>query len=52
MISIGRGHFLTGDCLELMKMIRDNSVDMILCDLPYGTTGNYHLDIAGSRYGR
>lgn len=29
-----------GDCLELMKNIPDNSVDMILCDLPYGTTQN------------
>ena len=27
-----------GDCLELMKDIEDKSVDMILCDLPYGTT--------------
>lgn len=27
-----------GDCLEVMKTIPDNSVDMILCDLPYGTT--------------
>lgn len=27
-----------GDCLELMKQIPDASVDMILCDLPYGTT--------------
>lgn len=27
-----------GDCLELMKSIPDKSVDMILCDLPYGTT--------------
>lgn len=27
-----------GDCLELMKQIPDGSVDMILCDLPYGTT--------------
>jgi len=26
------------DCLEGMKMIPDGSVDMILCDLPYGTT--------------
>ena len=26
------------DCLEGMKMIPDKSVDMILCDLPYGTT--------------
>lgn len=29
-----------GDCLELMKDIPDGSVDMILCDLPYGTTQN------------
>lgn len=29
---------LQGDCLELMKDIPDKSVDLILCDLPYGTT--------------
>ena len=29
---------LQGDCLELMKDIPDGSVDMILADLPYGTT--------------
>lgn len=29
-----------GDCLELMKDIPSGSVDMILCDLPYGTTRN------------
>jgi site-specific DNA-methyltransferase (adenine-specific) len=29
---------LKGDCLELMKAIPDGSIDMILCDLPYGTT--------------
>lgn len=27
-----------GDCLEVMKSIPDKSIDMILCDLPYGTT--------------
>lgn len=27
-----------GDCLEIMKDIDDKSIDMILCDLPYGTT--------------
>jgi len=27
-----------GDCLELMHGIADKSIDMILCDLPYGTT--------------
>ena len=29
---------MKGDCLERMKEIPDGSVDMILCDLPYGTT--------------
>lgn len=27
-----------GDCLDVMEMLPDHSVDMILCDLPYGTT--------------
>jgi predicted methyltransferase len=27
-----------GDCLELMKDIPNGTIDMILCDLPYGTT--------------
>ena len=27
-----------GDCLEIMKSIQSKSIDMILCDLPYGTT--------------
>ena len=27
-----------GDCLKLMKEIPDKSINMILCDLPYGTT--------------
>jgi len=29
---------INGDCLEVMKNIPDGSIDMILCDLPYGTT--------------
>jgi site-specific DNA-methyltransferase (adenine-specific) len=31
-------HIYNEDCLEGMKKIKDKSVDMILCDLPYGTT--------------
>ena len=31
---------MLGDCLERMKEIPDGSVDMILTDLPYGTTQN------------
>lgn len=33
-------HIFQGDCLEIMDMIEDHSIDMILCDLPYGTTRN------------
>lgn len=33
-------NLFNGDCLEVMKGIPDGSVDMILCDLPYGTTKN------------
>lgn len=39
-MKIGRGDFWHGDCLDLMPLIPDGSVDMILCDLPYGTTQN------------
>ena len=31
-------NLMHGDCLEMMKLIPDGSVDMVLCDLPYGTT--------------
>ena len=29
---------VNADCLDVMKYIEDGSIDMILCDLPYGTT--------------
>ena len=31
-------NLLHGDCLEIMKDIPEKSIDLILCDLPYGTT--------------
>ena len=31
---------IQGDCLDVMATMPDKSVDMILCDLPYGTTQN------------
>ena len=31
---------IQGDCLDVMQSIPDKSIDMILCDLPYGTTQN------------
>ena len=34
------GMLLFGDCLDWMPKIPDKSIDMILCDLPYGTTSN------------
>ena len=27
-----------GDCIEVMETLPDKSIDLILCDLPYGTT--------------
>ena len=27
-----------GDCLEVMQSIKDNSIDLVLCDLPYQMT--------------
>ena len=46
-----------GDCLEIMKNIPDKSVDMVLCDLPYGTTRNkwdtvIPLDLLWEQYER
>lgn len=41
---------LHGDCLELMKNIPDGSVDLVLCDLPYGTTAsNWDKEIPAER---
>ena len=38
-------NLLHGNCLDMMKNIRDNSVDMILCDLPYGVTARNKWDV-------
>jgi site-specific DNA-methyltransferase (adenine-specific) len=37
-IEVDKPWLMLGDCLERMAEIPDGSVDMILCDLPYGTT--------------
>jgi site-specific DNA-methyltransferase (adenine-specific) len=37
-------NLIMGDCLEVMKTIPDKSIDMILCDLPYGTTARNRWD--------
>lgn len=46
-----------GNCLEIMQYIPDKSVDMILCDLPYGKTrckwdSIIRLDILWEQYNR
>lgn len=51
------GEIHQGDCLDIMKNIPDGSVDMILCDLPYGTTQNkwdsiIPLDLLWEQYER
>lgn len=48
---------IEGDCLEVMRDIPANSIDMILCDLPYGTTQNpwdsvIPLDLLWKQYER
>lgn len=48
---------ILGDCLEVMKDIPDKRIDMILCDLPYGTTRNkwdsiISLDLLWEQYKR
>ncbi len=37
-MSEGKKEILLGDCLELMNDIPNGSIDMVCCDLPYGTT--------------
>ena len=37
-MDIRNGRFYLGDCLEVMKEIPDGVIDMLLVDLPYGTT--------------
>lgn len=56
-MNIGSGQFLLGDCFEQMATLPDASVDMILCDLPYGTTQNkwdsvLPLDVLWKEYWR
>lgn len=37
---IGNGQFFIGDCFDIMRDLPDGSADMVLADLPYGTTQN------------
>lgn len=38
MINIKKYEVFNGECIEIMRSIPSNSVDLVLCDLPYGTT--------------
>ena len=56
-IKTDRYEIYKDDCLEAMNLIPDKSIDMILCDLPYGTTRNkwdtvIDLDLLWGQYER
>lgn len=34
------GTFYIGDCFDILPSLSDASIDLVLCDLPYGTTAN------------
>ena len=40
-MGIRRENLIEGDCLEKLTYLPDKSIDMVLCDLPYGTTRNH-----------
>jgi len=40
LISTFLNKVIQGDCLDVLKKFPDKSIDMILCDLPYGSTRN------------
>lgn len=44
-VTIGNAELWHGDCLEMMASIPDGSIDMILCDLPYGVTAKNKWDV-------
>jgi len=50
-------NLLFGDCLKEMSVIKENTIDMVCCDLPYGTTkcswdSMINLDLLWSHYNR
>lgn len=36
--AVSRSTFYQGDCLEVLPLLASNSIDLIYCDLPFGTT--------------
>lgn len=56
-MNLEKNKIYQGDCLEIMKKIDDKSIDMILCDLPYGMTAckwdtEIPLDLLWEQYKR
>jgi site-specific DNA-methyltransferase (adenine-specific) len=52
-----KNSIIEGECLEKLKLFPSSSVDMVLCDLPYGTTQNkwdsiVDLDLLWNEYNR
>ena len=39
-MDVSENKLIHGDCIEVMKSIPDKSIDMVLCDLPYGVTAH------------
>lgn len=55
--AIKLNQIILGDCLDVMRNIEDKSIDLVLCDLPYGTTSNkwdsiIPLDLLWTEYNR
>lgn len=48
-MSLLQNEIYSMDCLEGMKHIEDKSIDMILCDLPYGVTARNEWDVPVDR---
>lgn len=40
MVTIGNAGLICGDCMDEMWALQNESIDLILCDLPYGNTRN------------
>ena len=49
-LDLGRNHLLYGDCLDNLKLLADDSVDLIYLDPPFKSDANYNM-LFGSETG-